>query len=166
MAVSFLFELRDGYYEPPRAPSPVGRVFALSERPGAGEVVTIDLTVAEVRAVREGCWLDRALAFAAFGRANGPPTPRQRLLVSDEPVVCYQLRQIARLEPEAVAGLRAQFAGRCVPRLLLRAAAHSRHRGDWRAQVRAAAAAIGTQRGGAKERRERRRDELEEARRT
>lgn len=79
----------------------------------------IAITLGEVRAVYEGCWWDRAQAFARLGSGGARLSSRQRLVTRDDPALGRHLRRIAAaVSPAVVATLRAEL-GRCVPRRVL-----------------------------------------------
>lgn len=109
--------------------------------PGAADAVTIAVPVAEVRAVYEGCWYERAIAFSKFAVSSERLSPRQRALVRDDPGLGRHFRRIAmRIRPETIAALREAWGGRCIPqRVLIRAALD----GTAAEQIRAAAAVVG-----------------------
>lgn len=116
----------DGHYDTSRC-----TVADLGSLPPGVETEKIAITVAEARAVYEGCWLDRALSFHRHAINHEILSPRQRALVRDAPAYGRTLRRVgSRVLPEVQAALRETWAGRCIPRRVLWAAAGGRTASD------------------------------------
>lgn len=127
----------DGWYDT------AARTFGPPETTPAGmDMVPIAISIAEVREVREGCFLARALAFARHGCGSQQLSSRQRSLYLDLPGTGRFLRLVAaNLHPSVVdAWMRRR---RCVSKHTLEVAAKNALRGNASAQFQAAAEQVG-----------------------
>lgn len=106
------------------------------------DIEPIALEIASVRAVYEGDYLSRAIAFAEHATSRGMLSQRQRQLFRYDQAAARNLRRVAaNLTPQAIDAFRAMDPP--PSRHVLLAAARNEYRGSTTAQLRAAAAAVG-----------------------
>lgn len=144
-----LLELVDGYYDPHAR-----RAYPLTERPTASDLEAVALTLAEVRPVFEGCYVDRCLVLFGHPRIfteggdrlwPGLGPERRRILTRHDPALLRRMKRIANLHPDVVRDL--QSRATCTPRAHVEAAMVQRIAGhgakEKAKQLLALAAAVG-----------------------